>query len=115
MSRARMLVKLGEEKRLVKFTLSTMKRYDEAHGESGAALSIMLNSPMVALLGLTYYGLTYERNENKLPAEFDEEMLSEWIDDLAAKDIDGLVGCMMLSVKKFGDAFAKQEEALKRK
>ena len=63
---------------------------------------------MVAMLELTQYALTYPDNENQLPEDFNEELLSDWIDDLPDKDLERLLGALMGSVKKFSDAIPQE-------
>lgn len=106
MKRGKIKIKLGERERLVKFTLSTMNRYDQDHG-NGASLRDFARNPMTALLKLTHYGLTFFGNENGLPADFDEnglEIVSDWIDDLNQKELEKLMGALMESVKKYPNA-----------
>ena len=105
MARARITLKLGGKSRLIKFGLSAMKRYDDSVEKEGAALHLLMSSPMTALLGLTVFALTYDGNENDMPSDGLDDLVSDWIDDLDEKDLKRLVEAMMLSIKKFGGAF----------
>lgn len=108
MSRARIHLNIGGKKRFLKFTISTLKRYDDDQKEDGAALNQMMANPMTALLKISIYALDYPENDNKLPEDFGEELLSDWIDDLAKPDLEKLVKTMMESLKKFGAVFSEQ-------
>lgn len=110
MARARITLKLGGKNRLIKFGLSAMKRYDDSVGKEGASLHLLMLNPMLALLGLTVFALTYDGNKNNMPSEGLEDLVSDWIDDLNEKDLNRLVEAMMLSIKKFGGAFNPTEK-----
>lgn len=112
MARARITLKLGGENRLIKFTISTMKRYDNNAEKEGAALEHLMRSPMTALLDLTKLALTYEGNDNKLPENLSDDLVADWIDDLNEKDMKRLVEAMMLSVKKFGAVYSEDEKKI---
>lgn len=110
MARARITLKLGGKSRLIKFGLSTMKRYDDSVEKEGAALHLLMNSPMTALLDLSIFALTFDGNTNDMPQANVNDAVSDWIDDLSDKDLKRLVEAMMLSIKKFGGAFTPKEE-----
>ena len=110
MARARVTLKLGGKSRLLKFGLSTMKRYDDSVEKEGAALHILMNSPMTALLDLSILALTFDGNKNDVPQENVNDVVSDWIDDLTDKDMKRLVEAMMASIKKFGGAFTPKDE-----
>lgn len=112
MARARIHLHIGGKKRFLKFTISTMKRYDEKKGKDGAALALVMGNMMVALLELTEEALSYPDNENKLPEDFSNEMVSDWIDDLNKVDLEKLVKVMMESLKKFAAVFSDQTEIM---
>lgn len=112
MARARMHLKIGGQKRFVKFTLSTFKRFDKKKDMDGAALALVMGNMMVALLDLTEEALSYPENKNQLPEDFGSEMLSDWIDDLPKPELEKLVACMMEALKKFGAVFSNQTEKM---
>lgn len=112
MARARIHLKIGGKKRFLKFTLSTFKRYDMSKGQEGAAITLVMGSTMTALLELSQEALNYPNNENLLPDDFDQEMLSDWIDDLPPKDLELLVATMMEALKKFAAVFSDQTEEM---
>ena len=110
MARARITLKLGGKNRLLKFGLSAMKRYDDSVEKEGAALHLLMNSPMTALLDLSIFALTFDGNTNDMPTELVNDTVSDWIDNLSDKDMKRLVEAMMASVKKFGGAFNPAEK-----
>jgi len=105
--RARLTIKIGGQKRLLKFNLATMKRYDADAGQDGAALQLVTLSPMIGTLSLTKYALDFPGNENNLPEDLTDDLLADWIDELPDKNLEQLTNTLLLSIKKFGDAFAK--------
>lgn len=115
MPRAQLHINIGGQKRFAKYTLNTFFRYDKDAEEDGAGFRMLVSSQMGGLLKLTRYALDYPGNNNKLPENFDDEMVSDWIDELPQKDLNELVATMMNSVKKFGDAFVgRDQESVKK-
>ena len=108
--RGRLQIKIGGVKRMLKFNLATMYRYDQEVGEDGAFIRVLTTSPLTAMLKMTKHALQWEGNQNDLPEPLTDDIVADWIDELPKSDLERITKAMSETVKKYGDAIAGATE-----
>ncbi len=99
-SRGEVSVALGGKPRQFKFGMNVLRDYSKLVGKPAGSLGQDFHDDLQGtLLLLTYCAVRRYVPANELPADFTEDTVGDWLDDISEVDAESLTGALLQSVR----------------